>query len=107
MAPLIDGAWKFQVGDDPRWAGIALDDSSWETLDLSAPASSIDGNVGLPNHVGGWMAHGHSGYQGYAWYRRTLAIPEGDRACDILGPTAVEDGYELYWNGKRLGARAG
>lgn len=103
VAPLIDGAWKFQVGDDPRWAGIALDDSSWETLDLSAPASSIDGDVGLPNHVGGWMAHGHSGYQGYAWYRRTLAIPEGDRAWDILGPTAVEDGYELYWNGKRLG----
>ncbi|SNY69737.1 hypothetical protein SAMN02744784_02577 [Stenotrophomonas sp. CC120223-11] len=103
VAPLIDGAWKFQVGDDPRWAGIALDDSSWETLDLSAPASSIDGDVGLPNYVGGWMAHGHSGYQGYAWYRRTLAIPKGDRVWDVLGPTAVEDGYELYWNGKPLG----
>ncbi|TDV30766.1 glycoside hydrolase family 2 [Stenotrophomonas sp. CC22-02] len=103
VAPLIDGPWKFHVGDDPRWAGIAADDSSWETLDLSAPASSIDGDVGLPNYVGGWMAHGHSGYQGYAWYRRSLVIPEGDRVWDILGPTAVEDGYELYWNGKRLG----
>lgn len=103
VAPLIDGPWKFHVGDDPRWAGIVLDDSSWETLDLSAPASSIDGDVGLPNYVGGWMAHGHSGYQGYAWYRRSLVIPEGDRVWDILGPTAVEDGYELYWNGKRLG----
>lgn len=103
VAPLIDGPWKFHVGDDPRWAGVALDDSSWEVLDLSAPASSIDGDVGLPNYVGGWMAHGHAGYQGYAWYRRTLVIPEGDRVWDILGPTAVEDGYELYWNGKRLG----
>lgn len=103
VSPLIDGPWKFHVGDDPRWAGISVDDASWGTLDLSAPASSIDGDVGLPNYVSGWMAHDHSGYQGYAWYRRTLSIPEGNLAWDILGPTAVEDGYELFWNGDRLG----
>lgn len=103
VAPLIDGPWKFHVGDDSRWAGIPVDDASWETLDLSAPASSNDGDVGLPNYVSGWMAHDHYGYQGYAWYRRTLSIPEGDHAWDILGPTAVEDGYELFWSGDRLG----
>jgi hypothetical protein len=32
-----------------------------------------------------------------------VAVPAGNREWDILGPTAVEDGYELYWNGKRLG----
>ncbi len=103
VAPLIDGPWKFHVGDDLRWATVSVDDASWQTLDLSAPASSIDGDVGLPNYVSGWMAHGHPSYQGYAWYRRVLAIPEGNRRWDILGPTAVEDGYELYWNGERLG----
>jgi hypothetical protein len=49
------------------------------------------------------MAHGHPGYQGYAWYRRTVAAPAGNRAWDVLGPTAVDDGYELYWNGVKLG----
>jgi hypothetical protein len=49
------------------------------------------------------MAHGHSDYRGYAWYRRTVMVPAGRATWDILGPTLVEDGYELYWNGERLG----
>ena len=65
-APLLDGAWRFHVGDDLHWADADADDRGWETMDLSAPASSIDGDVGLPNYVAGWMAHGHPGYQGYA-----------------------------------------
>jgi hypothetical protein len=102
-APLLDGQWRFLIGDDPRWAKADLDDSHWETIDLSAPASSTDGDVGLPNYVGGWMAHGHPGYEGYAWYRRVVSVPAGNRTWDILGPTAVDDGYELYWNGVKLG----
>jgi hypothetical protein len=103
VGPLLDGAWRFHIGDDPRWAHADADDSGWETLDLTAPASSNDGDVGLPNYASGWMAHGHSGYQGYAWYRRTVAVPAGNRGWDILGPTAVDHGYELYWNGVLLG----
>jgi hypothetical protein len=30
-------------------------------------------------------------------------VPAGRASWDILGPTLVEDGYELYWNGQRLG----
>jgi len=102
-ATLLNGPWKFHAGDDPQWAGIDTDDSGWETIDLSAAPGSHDGDVGLPDYVGGWMAHGHSGYQGYAWYRRTVTVPAGTELWDLLGPTAVDDGYELYWNGRRLG----
>lgn len=102
-APPLDGAWRFHIGDDPHWADADADDSGWETIDLSAPASSHDGDVGLPNYVGGWMVHGHPGYQGYAWYRRSVTVPSGNRVWDVLGPTAVDDGYELYWNGVLLG----
>jgi hypothetical protein len=49
------------------------------------------------------MSHGHPGYHGYAWYRRTVTVPDGARAWDILGPTAVDHGYELFWNGVKLG----
>ena len=103
VAPLLDGPWRFHVGDDPHWANADVDDSAWETMDLTAPASSNDGDVGLPNYVAGWMAHGHPGYEGYAWYRRAVTVPGGNRAWDILGPTAVDHGYELYWNGAQLG----
>jgi hypothetical protein len=99
----LDGPWRFHTGDDPRWAGVHIDDGSWETLDLTAAPGSHDGDVGLPDYIGGWMAHGHPGYQGYAWYRRAVDVPAGSASWDILGPTLVENGYELYWNGQWLG----
>jgi hypothetical protein len=103
IAPSLDGTWRFRIGDDLRWATASTDDRDWETMDLTAPPGSHDADVGLPGYVGGWMAHGHPGYQGYAWYRRTVTVPAGKRAWDLLGPTAVDDDYELYWNGRLLG----
>jgi hypothetical protein len=100
---LLDGAWRFHTGDDPRWADANTDDSAWGTIDMTPLPGSHDGDVGLPDYVGGWMAHGHPGYHGYAWYRRAVTVPAGRASWDILGPTLVEDGYELFWNGQRLG----
>jgi hypothetical protein len=102
-ATLLDGAWRFHTGDEPRWANATTDDSGWETIDMTAVPGSHDGDVGLPDYVGGWMAHGHPGYHGYAWYRRAVTVPADRTSWDILGPTLVEDGYELYWNGQLLG----
>lgn len=102
-ATLLDGPWRFHTGDDLCWADPSTDDSDWETLDLTAPPGSHDGDVGLPDYVGGWMAHGHPRYHGYAWYRRKVTVPSGSASWDILGPTLVDHGYELYWNGQRLG----
>jgi hypothetical protein len=102
-ATLLDGAWRFRVGDEARWADTAFYDGDWETIDLTAKPGSHDGDVGLPDYLDGWMARGHAGYQGYAWYRRAITVPTEPRSWVVLGPTRVEDGYELYWNGERLG----
>ena len=102
-ATLLDGDWRFRTGDDPHRADVATDDHDWETIDLTAAPGSHDGDVGLPDYVNGWMAHGHADYHGYAWYRREVTVPATAPSWDILGPTLVEDGYELYWNGRLLG----
>ncbi|HET8899362.1 MAG TPA: glycoside hydrolase family 2 [Rhodanobacteraceae bacterium] len=102
-ATLLDGPWRFHTGDDPRWAKVDFDVRQWQAIDLTALPGSHDGDVGLPDYIGGWMAHGYPGYRGYAWYRRAVTVPAGSAAWEILGPTLVEDGYELYWNGQRLG----
>jgi hypothetical protein len=102
-ATLLDGDWRFHIGDDPHWADTNIDDNGWETVDMTSSPGSHDGDVGLPDYVGGWMAHGHPGYRGYAWYRRAVRVPVGRASWDILGPTLVDDGYELFWNGQRLG----
>jgi hypothetical protein len=102
-ATVLDGPWRFHIGDAPNWADANTDDSGWETIDMTAAPGSHDGDVGLPDYVGGWMSHGHPKYCGYAWYRRAVTVPLGGDSWDILGPTLVEDGYELYWNGQLLG----
>ena len=102
-ATLLDGNWRFHTGDDPHWADVGTDDSGWETIALTAKPGSHDDDVGLPDYVSGWMAHGHPGYTGHAWYRRVVDVPAAPASWDILGPTLVEDGYELYWNGQSLG----
>ena len=35
-ATLLDGSWRFQIGDDPHWAAVNTDDSGWETVDMTA-----------------------------------------------------------------------
>jgi hypothetical protein len=102
-ATLLDGGWRFHTGDDPPSPDDRADNNDWEIIDLTAHRGSHDGDVGLPDYVSGWMAHGHPGYTGYAWYRRVVDVPAGHASWDILGPTLVEDGYELYWNGHLLG----
>lgn len=102
-ATRLDGPWRFHVGDDLHWADAKTDDGGWERIDMTPAPGSHDGDVGLPDYVSGWMAHGHPGYRGYAWYRRTVDVPAGAASWDILGPTLVDHGYELYWNGRLLG----
>jgi sigma-B regulation protein RsbU (phosphoserine phosphatase) len=49
----LDGPWRFQMGDDPRWSDPGLDDSTW-----------------LPVVLGKSLAEqGFESYAGYAWYR--------------------------------------
>src|SRR5689334_4927355 len=61
-ATVLDGNWRFHTGDDPGWASAGVDDSHWDSIDLTAQPGSHDSDVGLPDYVDGWMAHGHPGY---------------------------------------------
>jgi hypothetical protein len=87
-APL-DGPWQFHMGDDPTWANPNLDDSQWEQLTADKP----------------WGVQGHQSYQGYAWYRRSISItpaPGAPPDFTLLIP-AIDDVYEIYWNGALVG----
>lgn len=100
----LTGPWKFRTGDDPRWADAAFDDSSWETVDLSAPPDASDGDVGITPYTHGWNSKGHPGYQGYAWYRQRLTVaPTAGEILALLGPWAVDSAYQVYVNGLLLG----
>jgi Stage II sporulation protein E (SpoIIE) len=83
----IGGLWQFHTSDDMAWANPAYDDSQWE---------QIRGDDT-------WGAQTHPGHTGFAWYRRRMEITGADKSLAILMPP-VDDAYELYWNGKKIGS---
>jgi hypothetical protein len=87
-APL-DGPWQFHLGDDPAWASSAFNDSQWEQL--TADKS--------------WGSQTHPAYTGYAWYRRHIEITpaRGAEPDFALLIPAIDDAYEVYWNGVEVG----
>ncbi|HEU4981177.1 MAG TPA: SpoIIE family protein phosphatase [Acidobacteriaceae bacterium] len=93
VAPL-DGLWQFHLGDNLAWANPALDDSGWEQLRADKS----------------WGEQSHPSYTGFAWYRRHITIensgPTATKNLAILIPP-VDDAYDLYWNGKKIGSYGG
>jgi sialate O-acetylesterase len=84
----LRGDWKFKIGDKSNWADPKLDDSKW--ADIYAPAE--------------WQNEGYPGYNGYAWYRRHIDIPNDWVSKDLLLNLGnVDDCDETYINGQFIG----
>ncbi|HUB29528.1 MAG TPA: PP2C family protein-serine/threonine phosphatase [Terracidiphilus sp.] len=95
----IDGPWKFQIGDDPRWSDPAFDDSNWPTVSLSQSLA----------------LQGYPTYSGYAWYRIHLSAQQlaqffPDSSAEPLHLLATGDAYgqlAVYVNGIESGHTRG
>ena len=103
IVPLY-GPWKFHIGDNPLWASPNFDDSTWETVDLTPKAGSVDPNQGIEGFVPGWTSKGHPGYSGYAWYRLRVRIMGPEVALALLAPMNVDDSYQLFADGRLIGS---
>jgi len=100
----LNGPWRFSTGDDSSWSDPALNDSKWETVDLTAPPGSHDGDVGFKNYAPGWGARGHKGYAGVAWYRVKVTVAADPKTpLAIAGPAVVDGSYQLFVDGEAVG----
>jgi Stage II sporulation protein E (SpoIIE)/7TM diverse intracellular signalling len=70
----LDGPWRFQIGDDPRWSVPSFDDSNWTAVFLSKPLSE----------------QGIGSYSGFAWYRMRLRPGQLD-ALGLGSPTTTPE----------------
>ena len=93
----FDRPWRFQHGDDPRWADPALDDSSWELVVPQMPPGKLP----------------REGWRGVGWFRRHLLVQGGlwgqplDMALVTAGVAEVYlDGELLYRTGDFAGPKA-
>jgi hypothetical protein len=69
----LDGPWRFQIGDDPRWADPGFDDSAWTPVVLGKSLSD----------------QGIDTYSGYGWYRLRLGPQQFAAFSDLPGNPAL------------------
>ncbi len=94
----LDGLWKFHTGDNMDWAKPDFDDSSWGTMDLTAPGGS-----GTSDYIPGWTSMGYRGYAGYAWYRLKVDVQGTGAALALKMPHDADDAYQVFVNGRQIG----
>lgn len=84
----LKGYWKFNIGDNPQWANNNFDDSQWDNI--YAPRS--------------WEKQGYVGYDGYAWYRKNIVIPNTNYNQQLyLQLGNIDDVNQVYFNGQLIG----
>ena len=94
---LLRFEWKFKTGDNSAWAWAEYDDSAWETIEAGTD----------------WENQGHETYDGFAWYRQQVFIPEDlrEKAAEngglILRLARIDDSDVTYFNGQILGSTGG
>ncbi|HEY6852548.1 MAG TPA: SpoIIE family protein phosphatase [Terracidiphilus sp.] len=96
---ILDGPWRFQVGDDPRWADAGYDDSTWSTVTLSTAITE----------------QGFDPYTGYGWYRLRLSPQQlaqfknlpGNPQLDLLVSSYTIGQLGVYLNGEYAGHTQG
>lgn len=84
----LSGNWAFSLGDDISWSQPKANDKDWDNI--KAPSS--------------WEKQGYVGYDGYAWYRKTVVVPEiNSGRTVILQISNIDDADEVYFNGVLIG----
>lgn len=84
----LEGRWKFNIGDQLKWAEPDYDDRNWATIPVPAM----------------WENEGFHGYDGFAWYRKMFNgsyLPQDAPLFLFLG--YIDDADEVYINGNLVG----
>jgi hypothetical protein len=87
----LAGDWRFNLGDNMKYAKPDYDDSDWE-------------HIVVPSN---WHREGFRNYHGFAWYRKkvSFAFEKGDALYLELGK--IDDVDEVYVNGRLIGRTGG
>lgn len=99
----LGGPWKFQPGDDLRWAEPGFDDSAWKAMDLGPAAVGTAPSRVKRGYVSGWTERGYPGLTGFAWYRLTVVVKNAKHGLALRMPDNADDAYQVFVNGQEIG----
>ncbi|MCX6150735.1 MAG: beta galactosidase jelly roll domain-containing protein [Ignavibacteriales bacterium] len=86
---VLEGMWKFKTGDENEWKGANYNDKEWSQIFVPA----------------NWESQGYENYDGFAWYRKKITLPENlknKKLVLMLGK--IDDLDEVFINGKMIGS---
>lgn len=84
----LRGEWKFELGDNMKWADPKFNDSKWDKVRVPRP----------------WEDEGYPGYDGYAWYRKHFTVEKDLKNTAVyLKVGYIDDVSEVYLNGHLVG----
>ena len=84
----LEGSWSFKIGDDPDWASARFNDSDWT-------------RIRVPSR---WEDEGFQGYDGYAWFRKKVTIPQSFKDQKVILELGyIDDVDEVFFNGEKIG----
>jgi len=84
--PLLEN-WRYIYGDDPLYARVDYDDSSWKVVEFPTTSFSFEGES-----------------QPYTWLRKRCVIPDTLRGVPLgLYTGRIHDAVEIYLNGVLIG----
>ena len=84
----LKGYWLFSIGDDVDRALVNYNDANWEKVYVPAR----------------WEDQGYRGYDGFAWYRTKVGIPDKLQNREVfLELGYIDDVDEVYFNGVKIG----
>jgi sialate O-acetylesterase len=85
----LKGLWKFSIGEREEWISPNYDDSNWESVQVPSP----------------WENQGFYGYNGYAFYRKSITISNTEQGKMLyLALGFIDDVDETYFNGHKIGS---
>lgn len=101
---VLDGPWKFHIGDNMAWAQPDFDDSGWQNYFVGPQHPALAALQAIQSgELPGWQQHGHPGYTGYAWYRIRVQPPREAESLSLL-LYRFDDSFELYVDGRKIGS---
>jgi sialate O-acetylesterase len=90
---VISGQWLFKTGYSSSWSRPELKDSDWASIHVPSA----------------WEHQGFSDYDGTAWYRKHVFIPEDwkNSAGLTFDIGKIDDEDKVYFNGYLVGSSTG
>jgi beta-glucuronidase len=108
----LDGQWRFRfdpdnLGEAAGWQQPGFDDANWDGI--AVPSSwDLKGATGWGSYGGSHFGEGHSLTDGYAWYRRTVDVPQTWQGRYVrMNFLAASYRADVWINGQYLGVHEG